>query len=103
MSTMIPGQYLTLTAQPLVNGAPGGILPGPIVWSHNANLIGIAPTLTPSGDTLTCTLFIPNTTTNFGSFSVFANCGTLSATIVVMVQSPIPPANGLQITAGTPS
>jgi len=103
MPTMIPGQYLTLNAQPLLNGVPGGALSGLIMWSHNANLISITPTLTPSMDTLTCSLFIPNTTTNFGSFSVFANCGTLSASIIVLVQSPIPPANGLQITAGTPS
>jgi hypothetical protein len=98
-TTLLPGQSVVLTAQPTIGGNPGGAFPGPVNWSNNANLININPTMTPSADTLSCTVSIPANTTNYGSFSAFANSGNLSASIVLVVAQP---ADGMQIVAGNP-
>lgn len=107
MTTMIPGQYLALVCQPMVNGIAGGVLPVPgvVTWTHNADLVpimGVTLTVDPM-NSCNCTLFVPNMTATGGSFTVTATCGALVANTVVMVNIPVPTANGMQIVPGVPA
>lgn len=94
--TIARGQSVTLTASPTVQGQSGGVLPGPVTWSNNGNLIGINPTMTPTGNS--CDLQIPADTIGSGTFTVNASSGQLSASIIINVTPP--PADGMTITAG---
>jgi uncharacterized protein YjdB len=79
------GQTARLVAIPMFNGQDGGILPGPVTWSHNCPPANATVELTPTSNN-DCTLRV--TAVMIGSstsFSVTAVSGGLTATCVVTV------------------
>lgn len=102
MTIMNPGQSVTLTCQPMLNGVVGGVLPAPgvVTWTHNANFIPMdAMIVSDPMNSCIATLMIP-VDVNGGSFTVWATCGTLTASEVVTVNASV--ANGLEIIVGMP-
>jgi len=96
-----PGQSVTLTASFVYNGMPANPPsppnPNTITWTHNAGQ-GQFVNLTPSPDTMTAVLYVSGASTGTGTFSVFADCGTLHAVQIINIQ--LREANGIVIVAG---
>jgi hypothetical protein len=91
---MYRGQSITFTAQPTVNGTPGGVFPGPVNWSYTGTG-GTFLFSSTTGESITATV---TNHTSSGTLTVQAQCGMLMATYAVDLGEPMP--NGMQIMAG---
>lgn len=83
--TLQTGQTARLVAIPMFNGQDGGILPGPVTWSHNCPPANATVELTPTTNN-DCTIRVPQVMIGPStSFTVTAVSGGLTATCVVLV------------------
>lgn len=95
MPTMTVGNSVTLTAQPMFNGMPGGVLPGPVTWSHMISPSSASVLFSQTGPTTTVQV---QTVQNPCTLTMTATSGglTASTTFDIVPQT----ANGMTIQVG---
>lgn len=90
---LVPGQSVTLTAGPTIAGQPGGVLPGPVTWSHMISPSSAAVLYNQSVNPTTVQV---QTVNNPCTVTMTATSGNLTANYSFQVTPP--PADGMVIT-----